>query len=161
MRQTNLIIILVVILAASACRSDETDKSNSTPGSSPPANINNSNNASPEKATPAPEPPMPAMSLLSEFQKDQDAANKKYKKNWVVVTGPVWLVEKTDEGFPTVYFQKPGADPNKKIEWVICQFGREQASAVQALKKGDQVTLRGNVASYEMGTVWIRQCTIQ
>jgi hypothetical protein len=103
---------------------------------------------------------LPAMTLLSEYQKDSAAADRKYKGTTVLISGAVEAVGKSKKGIPFVGFMRAGAK-NPAGEMVVCNFDPGQESAVLGLKKGQQVKLKGRVWGSLLGNPMIEKCSLQ
>jgi hypothetical protein len=80
---------------------------------------------------------IPALSLLSEFQRDKNAFTKKYDGKTFLFTGMVAGVSKSGEGKPLIAIQKEGEKVGLK-SIVACAFQPSEEAKVSALKK-DQV----------------------
>lgn len=95
-----------------------------------------------------------AEGLFEEFQKDKDAADRKYKGQVVTVTGTVDKVKIGPSGNPYVLMKT-----SSLILRVQFLFKKADESAVSALKEGQKATIRGRVHG-RIGNVVIEDCEV-
>jgi putative nucleic acid binding protein len=102
----------------------------------------------------APPGQLTAEALFEEFQKDKDAAERKYKGQVVTVTGTVDKVKIGPSGNPYVLMKT-----SSLILRVQFLFKKADESAVAALKEGQKATIRGRVHG-RIGNVVIEDCEL-
>lgn len=109
--------------------------------------------------TTAPETSAPgqltAQALFDEYDKDKDAADRKYKGQVITVTGTIDKVKIGLSGKPYVTLKT-----SSLILRVQCLFQKDDESAVSELSEGQQVTFRGKVYG-RIGNVLLDDCQIQ
>lgn len=96
--------------------------------------------------------------LLDDYKKDSSAADKKYKGKTISVTGKVEVSDKDKKGNWMIAFMRPGSTAPKD-GMVICSFDKSQESRVSSVKKGDIVTLQGNVFGNILFSVIMQNCS--
>jgi hypothetical protein len=85
--------------------------------------------------------PLPALSLLAEFETDPEAADVKYNGRTITVSGNVWRIKREGE-FP--YFVPPAVLLDERI-W--CHFPRGEVPPVFVkLRPGDGIIIRGRMS---------------
>ena len=98
------------------------------------------------------------LQLLDDYKKDPSAADKKYKGKTISVTGTVEVSEKDKKGDWLIAFMRPGSTAPKD-GMVVCSFDKSQESRVSSVKKGDTVTLQGNVFGSILFSVMMQNCS--
>jgi tRNA_anti-like len=79
-----------------------------------------------------------AMDLLSEFQKDDSAANKKYAEKIITVNGRVFETEAADT---TINIKMVDTLTDA---YIIFAFQTQHLAAAKQLKEGDSVSIKGS-----------------
>lgn len=130
-------LMLAVIVACT--RSRKTGSSNSTESSKT------------ESSAPG---EMTADALFDEYQKDKEAADRKYKGKVLTITGTVDTVKVGLSGNPYVTMKT-----SNLILRVQFLFKRKDESALSRLRKGDQATIRGRVSG-RIGNVLLEECEV-
>ncbi len=97
---------------------------------------------------------IPAHDMVTEYNKDETAADKKYLDKVVAVTGTVTEVKVDPSGQATVFLD--GNDPMTNI---TCSFYNDEAPTVKDLDKGATVTIKGNCTGKLMDIV-LNKCSI-
>ena len=92
--------------------------------------------------------------LLSEFNKDETAANKKYIDKIIAVQGKVADI-KIDTGGEATVFLASG-DP---MASVTCSFYREETPSVKQIKQGELVIVKGKCTGKLMDVV-LNKCSL-
>lgn len=95
-----------------------------------------------------------AEDLFQEFQKDKDAAERKYKGQMVTVTGTIDKVKIGPSGNPYVLMKT-----SSLVLRVQFLFDKSNEAALSQLKEGERVTIRGRVFG-RIGNVVIDDCEI-
>lgn len=132
-----LLLILLVIVACT--RSNRTGSSNTT-GSG------NSQSSSSDEMT--------ADALFDEYQKDKEAADRKYKGKVLTITGTVDNVKVGPSGNPYVTMKT-----SNLILRVQFLFKKKDESVVSRLRKGDHATIRGRLSG-RIGNVLLEDCEV-
>lgn len=154
------IILCAALALLSACSAG----TNATGG-----NINNGATRPHDEARPVPSPatdaaeehvPLPAMSILDDYQKDPAAADRKYRGQTFVISGVVGETGKSKAGVPFISFHRPGA-ASPAGAMVICSLTPDQEAAVQTLEKGREVKLSGHVLGTLTGNVLLENCVLR
>jgi hypothetical protein len=95
--------------------------------------------------------------LFDDYQKDESAANRKYKDSIIMLKGTVAAVGKGSDGNPLVAFAKPGStDPKDGL--IACGFDKTQETAVAPIKIGQVVVIRGRVMGEKDGSIALIEC---
>jgi putative nucleic acid binding protein len=103
----------------------------------------------------APSGELTAEALFQEYQKDKEAADRKYKGQLVTVTGTVDKVKIGPSGDPYVTMKT-----SSLVLRVQCLFKKTDESTVARLQEGQPATLRGKVYG-RIGNVVLDSCQIQ
>jgi hypothetical protein len=128
-----------------------------------------------EKEKPAELLKVTAEELTKETADDKNAAQKKYEGKTLEVTGviasflmasgPIKRTDKTDEAFEpnTVVLEGYGKKSGGEMPVLLtCKFGQDKSSPsnklLTKLKKGDQVTVKGKVASVSGDIIFVDEC---
>ena len=114
------------------------------------------------KNTPPPEPAKEALQVnlstfVSEFDKNQLAAEEKYTGTTVKLTGYIGNISEDILGNYFVRLQ-PSNDEYYFGTYVQCFF--EDKSTLTSLENGQQVTLVGTVASQDLGIIGVENCSV-
>lgn len=164
MRRRALFFTLSVILCAalallSACGAGTSETGGNNNGATRP---HDEAQSVPSPATNAAEEPapLPAMSILDDYQQDSAAADRKYKGRTLVISGVVGETGKSKGGVPFISFHRPGA-ASPAGAMVICSLTPDQEAAVQTLEKGREVKLSGHVLGTLTGNVLLESCVIR
>lgn len=142
MKQINLnsvLAVCLILLVVVAC-----NRSNRT-GSSNTAGSGNTQSSSDE---------MTADALFDEYQKDKEAADRKYKGKVLTITGTVDTVKVGLSGNPYVTMKT-----SNLILRVQFLFKKKDESALSRLRKGDQAKIRGRVSG-RIGNVLLEDCEV-
>lgn len=78
-----------------------------------------------------------AASLFAEYDKDDIAADQKYKGKQLEVTGTITAFGSDLFGNPTVLF----SIDDKRMLGVLATFGKDKADAIAALSAGQKITI--------------------
>jgi tRNA_anti-like len=95
-----------------------------------------------------------AATLVTEFNTDETAANKKYLDKVIAVKGNVTEVKKDANGQVSVFL-----DTGDPMAAVTCSFYSEEAGSVTNLTQGKEVTIKGMCTGKLMDVV-INRCSI-
>ena len=136
----SVLAIGLMLVVVAACTRTKKSSSSSSPSET------NTDSAAPGQLT--------AEALFEEFQKDKDAAERKYKGQVVTVTGTVDKVKIGPSGNPYVLMKT-----SSLILRVQFLFKKADESAVSALKEGQKATIRGRVHG-RIGNVVIEDCEV-
>lgn len=99
---------------------------------------------------------MNASDLLADFNKDEDAANKKYLDKVIGVKGKVAEVKlDSTTGQATVIL-----DSGDPVSSVTCSFYDEEAGSVKKLSPGKEVVIKGKCTGKLMDVV-LNKCSIE
>ena len=96
-----------------------------------------------------------APKLVEAFNKDETAANKLYLDKIIAVKGSISDI-KTDSATKQSTVFLDSGDP---LAAVNCSFYEEESAAVQALQKGQQVTIKGQCTGKLLDVV-LNKCSI-
>ena len=99
-----------------------------------------------QESEPEPKPESPAMELtveelLSEYETDEAAADKKFANKILSVTGVAAMIDIKDK-LETHYIRLTGAEGDL-LQSVQCVFDKKYAPALGQLEKGQKVTVQG------------------
>lgn len=92
--------------------------------------------------------------LITEYEANGVAADAKYKGNLVEVTGIVGSIDKDILDTPYIAFESSNI-----INSVQCMFEKGDESVLATIKKGQSITLRGEVTGQLMNVI-VRDCVI-
>jgi hypothetical protein len=134
-------LMVVVVAACSRGR-----KSSSSPTSNA-RETNASEPAAPGELT--------ADALFEEYQKDKDAADRKYKGQVITVSGTVDKIKIGPSGNPYVTMKT-----SSLVLRVQFLFKKSDESALSRLSEGQRATIRGKVYG-RVGNVLLQDCVIQ
>lgn len=97
-----------------------------------------------------------APNLYADYEANEVAADEKYKGKTIDVQGTIETIGKdiVDSMYVTLSINKP-----MSIGSIQCMFDGEHKAELTSLKKGQKVTLRGEVSG-KMGNVLVRNCVI-
>jgi tRNA_anti-like len=95
-----------------------------------------------------------AVDLLADFNKDEPAANLKYLDKVIAVKGKVAEIKIDTTGQATVFL-----DAGDPLSTVTCSFYNEEAKSVENLKKGNEITIKGNCTGKLMDVI-LNKCSI-
>ncbi len=88
-----------------------------------------------------------AMDFIREFQKDDSAANKKYREKIITVTGTISQLESPDTSTVNVKFiDTTGA-------YVIFAFQEQHLGEAKTLKEGDSVSIKGSCSGVAFSSI--------
>lgn len=96
-----------------------------------------------------------ATALVDEFNKDENAANKKYLDKVIAVKGNVTDVKTDSSGQATVFLES--SDP---LASVTCSFYNDEAPSAKALQKGSTVIIKGKCTGKLMDVV-LNKCSVK
>lgn len=94
-----------------------------------------------------------ARQLHTEYEKNQIAADERYKDQWVLVTGIVASIGKDILDDPYV-----ALETDNQFMSVQCMLADDAAAEASRLSKGQEVSMRGRVDGKLMGVI-VRECT--
>lgn len=95
-----------------------------------------------------------AEALFDEYEKDRDAADKKYKDKLLVVTGTVDLAKTGASGNPYVTM-----NTSNLVLRVQFLFDKSDVDAVSQLRKGQKATIKGRVFG-KLVNVVLKDCEL-
>lgn len=98
-------------------------------------------------------PSLTALQLQREYEANEIAADQKYQRKWVIVTGTVDSIDATITGAPSLRLRG-----TRYLNWVRGDLNRDLKDDAAQLKKGDKVTLRCRVAGFSLGIVGMDDC---
>lgn len=101
-----------------------------------------------------PEYEITAGELYYEFSENEETANEKYINKVIQVTGILEDKELTSEGNPNLVLKTSDASGS-----VICSFSDSDKQELDALKEGDEITIRGICAMKQMDVV-LNNCVL-
>ena len=109
-----------------------------------------------------------AVALASAYDKDEAAANKKYKDRVLAVTGMVSSISFKENSNGDRYMLvslRSLAEPQKEKEVpylgdVTCMFKNPRKSSIAKLKKGQEVMIQGTCKGMTMFFVVLDDCTL-
>lgn len=96
-----------------------------------------------------------ANQLYDEYDSNEVAADTKYKGTVVIVSGRIHNIGKDVMSQAYIIIGGSGF-----LDGVQCTFTQSQESAIANLSKGQEVTVKGEVAG-KMGNVVINKCSLQ
>ena len=98
---------------------------------------------------------MGAVALWKEFEKNEVAAERKYKGKQVAIEGKIFSIETSFTGYPEIVF-----DVSYGIQTVRCQFSKSHIDQIAEMSKGQKVIVIGTVESFVLGSVLsLDKCT--
>ena len=111
-----------------------------------------------QNATQAPNagniPKVTALQLQKEYESNEVAANQKYQRKWLNVTGTVDSIDETITGAPVLRLKGTSS-----FNWVSAELKRNQKDAAARLNKGAKVALRCTVTGFVLGSTALDDCT--
>lgn len=131
--------VLMLLVVFACTRSNRTGSSNT-------AGSGSSQSSSTDEMT--------ADALFDEYQKDKEAADRKYKGKVLTITGTVDIVKVGISGNPYVTMKT-----SNLILRVQFLFKKKDESVLSRLRKGDQATIRGRVSG-RIGNVLLEDCEV-
>lgn len=93
--------------------------------------------------------------IMDEYEKNELAADQKYKGQIIEVTGKIGSIDKEITGKPYVTLKYGEYD----IFSVQCLFGRNEGDLLLNLTKGSTITLKGKVGG-KLGNILVEECQI-
>lgn len=99
-------------------------------------------------------PRLTAIQLQKEYEANEVAANQKYKRQQLIVTGTVDSIDETITGAPVLMLKGTSS-----FNWVIAGLKRNPKDAAGQLNKGARVTLRCTVTGFVVGSTALDDCT--
>ncbi len=93
-----------------------------------------------------------AVTLLSEFENNENAANDRYLDKIILITGRIGTIQSDTIGV-TVYLTEDG------ISGILCRFSNE-VSGTDTLKEGQEISVKGICSGYLMDVV-LNKCSLQ
>lgn len=96
-----------------------------------------------------------AKTLYSEYERNEVAADEKYKGKIIIVSGAIQDIGK--DIMDNAYIVIGG---NGFLDGVQCTFTKGERSSVARLSKGQQVTVKGEVGG-KMGNVLVSKASLQ
>jgi hypothetical protein len=145
MRRVNwhsLIALGLLLVVVVACNRSRRSSSTSSP-------------AETKVAETAPAGQITAEDLFQEYQKDKDAADRKYKGQVITVTGTIDKTKIGPSGNP--YATMKTSSLVLRVQFL---FKKNDESAVMQLTEGQRATIRGTVFG-RVGNVVLQDCVIQ
>lgn len=146
---------MFIVLGCSAPKTSDTNAPNAAPANatSPAANSTVSANTASTDEKPI---AIKAPDLTKEYDTNELAADKKYKDKMLAVTGKIGNIAET---MGNVTVTLTGHNIAKDV---MCKFNDADKASVEALKKGQNVTLVGKGDGMTMGLyVGLQNCKIQ
>jgi hypothetical protein len=134
-----LALVLILLVVVACTRSKRTASSNT-------AESGSTQSSSSDEMT--------ADALFDEYQKDKEAADRKYKGKLLTITGTVDSVKVGVSGNPYVTMKT-----SNLILRVQFLFKKKDESALSRLRKGDQATIRGRLSG-RIGNVLLEDCEV-
>lgn len=110
-----------------------------------------------EESTPAPAPEaikVTPSTLISEYEANGVAADAKYKDKLVEITGIVRSIDKDILDTPYI-----ALETSEILSGVQCMFEKGDEAKLANVKKGQSITLQGNLSG-KLGNVIVRDCVI-
>jgi hypothetical protein len=98
-----------------------------------------------------------AEALYKEYERDSQAAGKKYSGKYVAVTGNVQRVDLKEGTWlePDVILDGGG-----RLKWVFCYFDDDQKAAMKMLKEHQRATLQGVSEKFWIGGPRLKHCVL-
>jgi hypothetical protein len=149
-----LFMVIAVAMCAGSNGGSTTQRTSSTRASSP------SSSSSPTKSVAAPAIAVTATALVAEYQENAVAADKKYEGKRLRVTGTIEDFGK--DVLDTAYIVLKGGSGDFNLHDVQCMFRENRESEIASLKKGQTVTIEGEVEGEALGfNVILKYCEVK
>lgn len=97
-----------------------------------------------------------ANQLYREYERNEVAADEKYKGAVIIVSGTIQDIGKDilDEAYIVI-------GGTGFLDGVQCSFTESQLSSIAGLSKGQQVTVKGEVSGKMIGNVMVKKASLQ
>ncbi|MFA5986368.1 MAG: hypothetical protein WC819_03410 [Parcubacteria group bacterium] len=148
-----IVIMLFAFLAIGSA--DTTEKSTSQPGSTTGESQQNTNTA-PEPPKEITYTPVTANVLCSEYKSNEIAADKKFKDQYLEVTGIVKSIDSDFTDMPVVHIKCGGEYDFISVD---CHFESKDEAAT--LEKDKTIVIQGRSSGEVMGNPQINTCKIK
>jgi hypothetical protein len=153
-----ILAIFMIIGAMGDSSTKQTQTSNSTGSEALKTETTEKTSNAKPTAEPKSYEPVDTKSLITEFDENQLAAEKKYKNKLVQLRAKIGNISEDIVGTPFLSL-KPTSESETYFGTTIkCSF--KDSDSITAVKKGEIVTVNGEVASQSIGIIQLNDCQL-